>query len=348
MESTNAMQKGNIMKGQISIIIPVYNGEKYLHRCLDSVINQSYQELEIIIVNDGSTDASLEICEKYQKKDKRIQIITKENGGVSSARNRGLDMIKTDWLLFLDADDEIPENAIEICCQILEKEPDIDFIAGSHQKITSKRVMHEEFSILPICSEEEISKCYAANVLYHLSYGTVWGKLFRSDLIRDHSLQFHEKLSHGEDCLFVFQYLQFSKYPYITEKEIYYYYVNDSSATKKFNENLPKCYCNALIELKRCISDGNLIGLKAYYHSCLLHLLLITVNYSFHKDNPASLRSQIREYKNLVHNPIFQRALIETDGHYLGMSKRYVLYMIRVGFYPGVYLCAKMRQWLRK
>ncbi|HJA50079.1 MAG TPA: glycosyltransferase, partial [Candidatus Fusicatenibacter intestinipullorum] len=96
-----------IEKVKISVIIPVYNVEKYLKRCLDSVINQTYKNLEIILIDDGSTDNSGKICDEYAQKDERIIVIHKENGGVSSARNKGLDICIGDYISFIDSDDWI-------------------------------------------------------------------------------------------------------------------------------------------------------------------------------------------------------------------------------------------------
>lgn len=330
------------MKDLISIIIPVYNGEKYLHRCLDSVINQSYQKLEIIIVNDGSTDTSLEICEEYQKRDRRIQIIKTENAGVSSARNRGMELVKTEWILFLDADDELPLNAIEIYRKTIQDKPDTDFIMGGIDKISSRRVIHSSFIPISIC--EEVGKNYAINVLYNLSYGTVWGKLFRFEVIKKGGMQFDQKLTHGEDCVFVFQYLQFSEYPQSIQDTIYRYYVNDLSVTKKFNRGILFSYIDFLTTLRSCINKRDDMELQAFYHSCLLHLLLITVNYSFHRNNPDSFFKMMREYKKLVNKSIFHTALEKAEMKKIGMGTKCVLYMIKIGFYPGVYLCARLRQ----
>jgi len=106
----------------VSIIIPVYNVEKYLKECLDSVLNQSYANLEIICVDDGSTDSSPQILDEYAGKDERIQVISKENGGLSSARNTGLSATKGEYIYYLDSDDLITKNAIEVCVEVSERE----------------------------------------------------------------------------------------------------------------------------------------------------------------------------------------------------------------------------------
>ena len=106
---------------KISVILPVYNVEKYLRKCLDSVINQTYKNLEIILVNDGSTDNSGKICEEYALNDKRIKVIHKENGGISSARNAAIDIAKGQYITFIDSDDDVELDYIGYLYDILKK-----------------------------------------------------------------------------------------------------------------------------------------------------------------------------------------------------------------------------------
>ena len=115
---------------KVSIIIPVYNVEKYLDKCLKSVLNQTYKNIEIIVINDGSTDNSLKICKKY--KDKRIVLIDKENGGVSSARNKGLELASGKYITFVDSDDWLELDAIENMVSFIEKE-NVDFVRFCYQ-----------------------------------------------------------------------------------------------------------------------------------------------------------------------------------------------------------------------
>ncbi len=115
----------------ISIIVPVYNVEKYLRKCIDSIIYQTYQNIEIILVDDGSKDASGQICDEYAEKDARITVIHKENGGVSIARNRGLDIAMGQWILFVDADDILPTDALSYYAEIVTYY-EVDMVLGSY------------------------------------------------------------------------------------------------------------------------------------------------------------------------------------------------------------------------
>ena len=109
------------MQELVSVIIPVYNVEKYLSKCLDSIVNQTYNNLQIILVNDGTKDNSLEICQNYQNKDSRIQVINKENGGLSSARNKGLEYAEGKYCLFVDSDDYVELDLIESAVSKMEE-----------------------------------------------------------------------------------------------------------------------------------------------------------------------------------------------------------------------------------
>ena len=118
---------GSSMNGAVSIIVPVYNCEKWLPDCIESLTRQTYSELEIILVNDGSTDGSLSICKKYEKQDERIYLVNKKNGGVSSARNTGLKHANGEWVTFVDADDWLETDAIERICRELQEDIDCCF-----------------------------------------------------------------------------------------------------------------------------------------------------------------------------------------------------------------------------
>ena len=111
----------------VSCIIPVYNTQKYLHRCIESVLAQTFTDWEMLLIDDGSTDASGSICDEYAVKDKRIRVFHKENGGISSARNVGLNYAQGEWIFFVDSDDSLPKTSLE---SLLSRSSDANIIAG--------------------------------------------------------------------------------------------------------------------------------------------------------------------------------------------------------------------------
>ena len=161
----------------ISVIIPVYNVGKYLGKCLDSVINQTYRNLEIIIINDGSTDNSLEVATKYKNKDNRITLITQENKGLSGARNTGLDLASGDYIFFIDSDDYIKLNTLELFLNKL-KENDYKMVISRHGHVIKGEVHPNTKSYANFYSaidcQKMLNNCDTVFV-------TVWNKLYKKD-----------------------------------------------------------------------------------------------------------------------------------------------------------------------
>lgn len=179
----------------ISIIVPVYNAEKYLRRCIDSILSQSFTDFELILVDDGSTDRSPQICDEYATRDKRIRLIHKKNGGVSAARNDGIDIAQGKFLTFVDSDDWVDEVYLE--CLYKNKEYNyvissfINEPNGKIRKLRSKTFVGERL------------KDYVS--ISYLSNGYPWGKLFNSKIIKDNSIKF-KNIKVYEDLLFCLEY----------------------------------------------------------------------------------------------------------------------------------------------
>lgn len=186
----------------ISVIVPVYNVEKYLRRCIDSILAQTFTDFELLLIDDGSTDDSGNICDEYAKKDTRVRIFHRENGGVSSARNLGLDNAKGGWITFVDADDYLYDGAFPTSL----KDFSADLIVGgySHIYVRTGKV----FDNIPDNKTIDIRENaeYLGTILgTYLT--TPWCKLFRKSVIQNNKLRFCEDLSYGEDTDFVFRYI---------------------------------------------------------------------------------------------------------------------------------------------
>lgn len=138
---------------KISIIIPVYNAERFLRRCLNSVLNQSYSNWECIIVDDGSKDSSPAICDEYVKTDSRFKVIHKENGGVSRARNTGLSLVVGEWVTFVDSDDELALDALKHFIESMERYPKASVLRGGHRTVTPTAIGKDRSAEKWICTE---------------------------------------------------------------------------------------------------------------------------------------------------------------------------------------------------
>lgn len=190
----------------ITVIVPVFNVEQYLEKCITSIINQTVQDLEIILVNDGSADASGEICDQFANIDDRIKVIHQVNSGVSAARNAGIRVAKGKYITFVDSDDILPQDAYETLYSY--QLPYLGLIMGQMKKISEQGELLNEDSGL---STIRISKNMFLKDLFEekkFTYlGFLWDKLFMSDVIRKHALLFDPKIKVNEDRLFVLQYL---------------------------------------------------------------------------------------------------------------------------------------------
>lgn len=214
----------------ISVITPVYNEEEYLSACIESVLQQKYSDFELLLIDDGSTDSSPEICEKYKLKDKRIKVFYQENKGVSCARNTGLQNAKGEWITFLDSDDELLPGFLSGMVSDILNNQDVDAI---YQNAIHRTKSGDE-SLYAIRDElltvRDLYLKYAVSTL-----GYAHSKFYRAYTIRNHQLQFDTNIFFAEDCLFMVKYLTVSKNIFLSNRMNYIYYDRvDSLVTKKY------------------------------------------------------------------------------------------------------------------
>ncbi len=213
-------------KVRLSIIIPVYNAEDYLDRCLESVFNQSFPSYEVILVDDGSTDSSPLICDRYSATDPRFRTVHKENGGVSSARNAGLNLAKGEYLMFVDSDDSILPDALD---RMMEDVVDEDIILGGYttfiEGVPSKEVVP---LTLRTYRGEDMVCFFEDNIRRNCEMlDAPWAKMFRRKTIGD--LRFCEDLSYAEDKLFVFSFMAKCRSAHTCDVAIYGYHLRAGS-----------------------------------------------------------------------------------------------------------------------
>lgn len=277
----------------ISIIIPIYNIASYLEQCIESIINQE-GNIEVILIDDGSYDKSPTICDKYAEKDKRIHVIHKQNGGVSSARNTGLDTAKGEWIWFVDGDDYITNNAIKELENIIRNNKDADFIRFSYQ-----RLQGEYITTIDI---ENINNT-SPNTYFqkHHSYlnQTI---LFKHELIKNINLRFSENIKMGEDLEFQYKYLLYCNYPIQYNKHLYIYRLRESSATKSNDSryNIVNDSLTILSNLISFVDKKNIIPEIWFYIKVQNIMKNILFSASFVKNiNQKNLQNRIRNIMDL-------------------------------------------------
>lgn len=206
----------------VTIIIPIYNAEAALYRCIDSVLNQEYTDFELLLVDDGSTDSSGEICDEYEKKDSRVRVIHKNNTGVSDTRNIGLKQASGKYIQFLDSDDWITQDATGLMVRAAE-ESGCDMVITDFYRVIGDRVSHkgdiEKDGILTL---EEFAG-YMMESPADFYYGVLWNKLFKRELIEKYHLCMDKTISWCEDFMFNLEYLLHAETIYALRVPLYYY-----------------------------------------------------------------------------------------------------------------------------
>lgn len=189
----------------VSIIVPIYNTEKYLYSCIDSILTQSYKDFELLLIDDGSTDSSGRICDDYAHKDLRVRVFHNDNKGVGSARNFGLERIRGDYVMFVDSDDELPHHAID---SLFSREADFH-VGGCLRLLSSKSQESQEFipPLKKFYEKEEIELFFDDTFSNMSLLDGPCCKIYKTEIILRYSLSFDEKIHYGEDRLFVFKYL---------------------------------------------------------------------------------------------------------------------------------------------
>lgn len=230
------------MNQLISIIIPVYNCENFVFICLNSIDKQTYQNFEVLIINDGSIDRTEEICRQFCATHKKFKLITKQNGGVSSARNEGLKWARGELVSFVDADDYVDPSFLE---KMIFNENENDFSMCRIVLFDSqdKRQYLEEINLHNFVAEPSSLNYFVVNNIYDVQnnwiktdaiFGSSCRILFRKKLIDKISLKFNESLPLGEDKIFVMRYMQEAKKGLLIDDYLYSYRINGNSATNQF------------------------------------------------------------------------------------------------------------------
>ncbi len=284
------MSEGNSL---ISVIVPVYKVENCLRKCVDSILAQTYTNLEIILVDDGSPDKSGQICEEYKKKDKRIKVIHKENGGLSSARNVGLDLARGEYYAFVDSDDYIEKETYELLYNaIKEYETDI-----ACQGIIRENEQTGDKQIIRTPEEEKVYNCTEAlyQILLSNEIGiSVWSKLYKKEVFDN--VRFPEGKT-NEDAAILLQTLKGRTLVHIA-KPTYHYMFRDGSITSHYSINNCECFFENSLDIMKEIQNlyPEIYGeAEVYFTEGMLALFVRYYSQSAVKD--ANMKKYLNEYK---------------------------------------------------
>lgn len=339
---------GNSM---ISIIIPVYNVEKYLEQCVDSLLNQTYSNTEIILVDDGSTDGSGAICDKYKELDARVVVIHKENAGPGYARNTGLEVAQGDYVVFADSDDYADEQMIEELFKTRQKHK-ADTCIGGYIKVKDNGEVFLENSYLEqVYQNEECVQLLLARMIGSIPERSdairqqVWNVLYSMDIIRRNDIKFpSEREYYSEDLMFDFRYFQHSSCVVLSPTMYYRYRENPDSFTLKYNPDKfnasKKVYRALLIQISEMnfldqtvlrVQRSFLVAIRACVHQ--ENTTISKLNYKTAKRNLMNICSD-KDLQELMYNYPIKR---------MELKQRVFCELLKYKATRTLYACTKLK-----
>lgn len=298
------------LKPKISVIVPIYNVKEYMDRCLTSLVNQTVQEIEIILIDDGSTDGSSAKCDIWSSKDKRIRVLHKKNEGVSKARNEGILLAKGEWISFVDADDWLEPNTYKIalskginCDMVIWNFRDYDGINSICKKFTEGSCV--------INSKKDLEKIKKYNFVgekkdgsaFNMGMLNVWNKMIKKDILAVNKIRFNNDLKNYEDFLFSLILYEYVSSIAFIDMPLYVRYIRPGSASRALNKNIyennkiaTQCMEEWLHSFHLC-DEWYKNGVKQYYVGWFMEILL--KNY-FHPTNEESFVCGYKKTKKLL------------------------------------------------
>lgn len=266
----------------VSVVVPIYNVEKYLERCVNSILNQTYKNLEVILVDDGSPDNSPALCDKFAEEDSRVKVIHKENGGLSSARNAGINSATGKYIGFVDSDDDIELDMYEKMLNVIQREK-VDFVMADYARIPADGEKYlKTLNIRSgLYNKADIKKEIYPSLIMggNVDYGpllSVWQCMYNLEFLRRNNLSFDEEVKWSEDNIFsaIMGYCADSFY-YMKGEGVYHYYQNSNSITTGYRSGAWDVYLTMNRHLKQFFADkdngyfSNQLKLHLIYYACV-------------------------------------------------------------------------------
>ncbi len=326
----------------ISIIVPIYKTEKFLPICIDSLINQTYKNIEILLIDDGSPDNSGKICDEYLKKDSRIKVIHQKNQGVSVARNSGIIESTGKWIVFVDGDDYAESEMIQRL-YYTAKEKDCDIVFGNYYILTEKNKSTRKYftgdlnEILERDKKILLKKCME-------NLGVPWGKIYKKELITKNNILFKPQLKRMQDSIFNLYAFQLAKKIEYVEDCLYNYRQFLESACYKYNPSIDVISKEILNEINIFIDKYNLSQelREEYYKKCVklyieilkLKYIPIEVNYKY--------KDIIFDLKSLKKEELYSTAIKKCKFKGLNSNYKIGLLLLKLNFINLIYLYYKI------
>lgn len=329
-----------VLNPLISIIVPVYNVEKYIPKCLKSLINQSYRNIEIILVDDGSLDHSLSICQKYAESDFRVKVINQNNAGVTMARLKGFQSSSGDFIVFVDADDYVSSDMVKTMLDIQQKYS-VDMVCSQHYDVNGREVSVSTIRPEPgYYDKKKLKKLLSEKFLYDKSTGlagmtgVLWSRLIKRSFVQT-ALDAGKNLIHSEDQLGLFVILCNINSMYVIDKPLYYYVKRTGQATSVYNEKYWHNFEVFFSKLKER-DKNNYLGTQLPERAVMTLKGLIKMEYE--NKNLSFINQYLSIKRNFSENLYSLSKTSTTTSERLKERFQYYLVMHRCFFAYGVFI----------
>ena len=284
----------------VSIIIPVYNSEKYISRCIESIINQSYKNLEILCIDDGSSDSSLNLIKDYANKDNRIKIYSQSNNGPSVARNYGLNIAIGDYIMFVDSDDYIHHNMVELLINSISRNNTM-VLCNNMEIYNDKSEDRELFENL----NKDLNKNLVIEEIAKGKAGLVCGKLFNKSIVDKFNIRFKKDITMCEDQIFFLNIaMNCEEFIHIPKSLYYYDRCNENSITIKYNSNAMDNQLRVLTYIEELLEQSNLE--KSKINQIINKRFMESINYCINNEvldtNLMNIKQKIKNIERIINN----------------------------------------------
>ncbi len=314
---------------RLSVIVPMYNAAATIARCVSSVTSQTGMALELLLVDDGSTDGTADACQALADKDTRLRVVRQAHGGVSAARNGGLRLARGEWIAFLDADDCLADGALAAFAALLT--PEVDAVHGAQ---SGRR---EETRAFDAARRGEMIDYALADPTHRL---TCWGWFFRRARVEAAGARFDPALSLGEDSEWALRVLYACGGVLFSDRTLYRYTPAPASATRRWTPGKAEAYLDTLAAIGRTPAAR-----QRHWPAFVLTTLLLSLTHdTFHPANPAPGRDQLRAADALRRQPVYADALRRADLSVFGAGRRAVCRWLRRGWLRPVRAAVRLRQ----
>lgn len=329
---------------KLSIIVPIYNVDKYLNKSLECLVNQTLKDIEIILINDGSTDKSLEICQKYASRDPRIRIIDKENEGVSIARNIGIVESKSEFITFMDPDDEIKVDMYEqMLKNIINFDTDIS-MCNYIKKSEDKEILINLPFVGGKYKREQIlylikNMIYGNDLNQTPIMGSVWRSIFRKSIIEENNISFPVDIRPMQDLLFIISYLLKCNTIYINENAFYIYDIHQNSAVTGYKENVWYNHKKVCLLLEDILKENALLNdNEKNIHNRWIHSILGCISNEAHLNNKKRLREKLKNINIILNDECLEKQISMIDTQVLNIRKKIIFFCIEKKLVLPIYL----------